>query len=111
VRFKCHSARYQPALVLYQTVTASEPEPDAVSAAGLTLGAAAEAGGGAGGSWANMAVRCAARGGISPSVRPAAGTGAGAFGMGGARAAVVGTAARRAEPPGVSIYVQTTVYR
>lgn len=59
VRFKCHNAKYQPALVLFELMSAEMAFPPA-AAGSETVG-----------TWANMAVRCAVRGGISESSRPA----------------------------------------
>ena len=82
---RCHSSRYQPALALYQNTR----EP-------AFGGGAAEAGG----TWANMATRCAARGGITEPSRTPSGGVAAAGGAGRAPAASRQTSAggRKVEP-------------
>jgi len=57
VRFKCHSCKYQPALVLYRQIYDTEKHRSSSSAPLPALDNP--------NSWANMAVRCAAGGGIS----------------------------------------------
>jgi len=60
VRFKCHSCKYQPALVLYRQVQDNERLRSSTPLPALDNP----------NSWANMAVRCAAGGGILPTSAP-----------------------------------------
>ena len=58
VLHKCHSSKYQPSLVLYRRVANEAPRPLPLPAASANVG---------GNTWANMAVRGAAKGGSSES--------------------------------------------